>query len=90
MSLTVTINTDEIEEILSVLEQAPYITEQELTIAMKKAVAEIERQAVPKTTSNTGALRGPWSNKVTKGIRSVKGEVMNPKEYVIVMEKGNP
>jgi hypothetical protein len=88
MSLTVKINTDEIEEFIVQLERAPELTARETMIAMRKAVAEVERQTVPRTPSNTGALRGAWTTRVTRGSRSVKGEVMNPKEYAIVMEKG--
>lgn len=82
------INTEDIKKWLEVFEQMPDIFMEETSMAMKKAVSEVERQTVTRTPVNTGQLRQAWSTNVHKGAASVKGEVVNPREYAIVMEKG--
>ena len=92
MSLDVTINTDEIKDFIKVLEVMPEMTAKESMVAMRKVVLEVERQAirvqVRKKVHNYGTLKDAWTTKVTKGTRGIKGIVMSPLPYAIVMEKG--
>jgi hypothetical protein len=88
MSISFKVDTSDIDDFIRVLENLPEMTAQESMVAMRKAVAEVDRQTIPRTPSNTGALRGAWTTRVTRGTTAVKGIVENPKEYAIVMEKG--
>ena len=88
MTVSLDIDLDEVIAFVEVAQQMPEMTEREAGLAMGKALAEVERQVVPRTPVNTGALRAAWSTQITRGSRVIRGEVVNPKVYAIVMEKG--
>jgi hypothetical protein len=88
MTVGINIDLDEVVAWVEVAQKMPEMTEREAIVAMGKAVAEVERQVVPRTPVNVGALRAAWSTRVSRGSQAIKGEIVNPKEYAIVMEKG--
>jgi hypothetical protein len=88
MTVGINIDLDEVEAWLEIAQQMPEIAQREAEIAMKTAVGRVEREVVPRTPVNTGALKGAWSTKVSRGSRAIKGEIVNPLVYAIVMEKG--
>jgi hypothetical protein len=88
METQITVDLDEVVAWLEVAQQAPEMTDREATTAMRLAVGAVERQVVPRTPVNIGALKAAWSNRIMKGQRAIKGEILNPKEYAIVIEKG--
>jgi len=89
MAVGINIDFDEVIAWVEIAQQMPEMTEREAIIAMGKAVAAVEREVVPRTPVNTGQLRGAWTKgRVIRGRGIIKGEVMNLKEYAIVVEKG--
>jgi hypothetical protein len=89
MTVGINIDLDEVVAWLEIAQQMPEMTQREATIAMSAAVGSVEREVVPRTPVNTGQLRGAWTKgRVIRGQGVVKGEVMNLKEYAIVVEKG--
>lgn len=88
MATQINVNLDEVIAWVEIAQQMPEMTEREAMIAMRSAVQTVEREVKPITPVNTGALKNAWSTKVSRGSRAIKGEIANPKEYALPIEKG--
>ena len=88
MATQININLDEVIAWVEIAQKMPEMTEREANLAMELAVDRVLRQVKPRTPVNFGTLRDAWSTRVTRGSRAIRGEVLNPKEYAIVREKG--
>lgn len=82
------INLEEVVFFLDAAQKAPEMTEHQAMVAMRAAVGMVDRQAKSRTPVNTGALANAWSTNVERGVSAVKGEIVNPLAYAIVVEKG--
>ena len=88
MTVGINIDLDEVEGWLEAAQKAPELMEREAAIAMELAVGAVERKVVDNTPVNIGALEGAWHIRVRRGQGIVKGEIVNPLKYAIVIEKG--
>jgi hypothetical protein len=89
MTVGINIDLDEGVAWVEVAQQMPEMTEREAIVAMRLAVDRVDRAVVPRTPVNTGQLKGAWTKgRVIRGRGVIKGEVLNVKEYALVMEKG--
>jgi hypothetical protein len=90
MTVGINIDLDEVVAWVEVAQQMPEMTEREATVAMRLAVDRVQREVKsnPATPVNTGALANAFSTKVSRGSRAIKGEIVNPLVYALVMEKG--
>ena len=80
------IRIEGLEEVFESLDKV--IDAQELTAAMGKACALVERAAKQKAPKGTGELRRSITSKVEQGVSGVVGTVYTPLEYAPYVEFG--
>jgi hypothetical protein len=81
------LDMSEVTSFLKVAATIPESSQNDAVRAVAKAMAVWERQTVARTPVNTGSLRSGFSYKVNRGRKAIKGELINSKNYAIVVEK---